>query len=51
MLCPKIVILTPPPVWLSSFRKYKRSKENTLGCDTKHFISEEFSISRSKYIS
>jgi hypothetical protein len=22
MLCPKIAILTPPPVWLSSFRKY-----------------------------
>ena len=34
MLCPKIAILTPPPVWLSSFRKYQRSKENTLGCDT-----------------
>ena len=34
MLCPEIAILTPPPVWLSSFRKYQRSKENTLGCDT-----------------
>ena len=48
MLCPKIAILTPPPVWLSSFRKYSRSKVTLLGCDTNIILWADSSMKKKR---